>query len=103
MTGVIPYSERTMTRTPRPSKNSIEFFEGRGVRVTVLSEYGITPVIHSIHLNRLFRQRGWLAIKEELDRELLDCGASKAFAVADHQIAHVYVNDPAIRSDVHAF
>jgi predicted AlkP superfamily pyrophosphatase or phosphodiesterase len=33
-------------------------------------------------------------VREELGRELLDAGASAAFAVADHQIAHVYVNDP---------
>jgi predicted AlkP superfamily pyrophosphatase or phosphodiesterase len=66
------------------------------VRVIVLSEYGITPVTRAVHLNRIFRQQGWLAIKEELGLELLDCGASKAFAVADHQVAHVYVNDSAM-------
>ena len=34
-------------------------------------------------------------MREELGHELLDAGASAAFAVADHQVAHVYVNDPA--------
>ena len=33
-------------------------------------------------------------MREELGRELLDAGESRAFAVADHQVAHVYVNDP---------
>jgi predicted AlkP superfamily pyrophosphatase or phosphodiesterase len=74
----------------------IEFFQKRSIRVMVLSEYGITPVNQPIHLNRLFRKQGWLAIKEELRLELLDCGASRAFAVADHQVAHIYVNDPGI-------
>ncbi len=78
----------------------IHFYEARGVRVLVLSEYGISPVTQPVHLNRLFREKGWLSIKNELGRETLDCGGSRAFAVADHQIAHVYVNDPAIRNDV---
>lgn len=72
----------------------VRFFGERGVAVVVLSEYGITPVREAIHLNRTFRAQGWLTIKEELGRELLDCGACQAFAVADHQIAHVYVRQP---------
>jgi predicted AlkP superfamily pyrophosphatase or phosphodiesterase len=45
-------------------------------------------------LNRVLRKNGLIAVREELGRELLDAGASIAFAVADHQVAHVYVNDP---------
>ncbi len=41
-----------------------------------------------------------IAVREELGHELLDAGASAAFAIADHQIAHVYVNDPARREEV---
>ena len=74
----------------------IDFYARRGVRPVVLSEYGITAVTRSIALNRIFRARGWLAIKEELGLELMDCGASKVFAIADHQVAHIYVNDPAL-------
>lgn len=72
----------------------IAFFQGRDIQLVILSEYGIAPVDHPISLNRIFRKRGWIAIKDELGLEMLDCGASKVFAVADHQIAHVYVNDP---------
>lgn len=71
----------------------IEHFERRGARVIVLSEYGITEVSAPIHLNRIFRHHGLIAVREELGHELLDAGASAAFAVADHQIAHIYVND----------
>jgi predicted AlkP superfamily pyrophosphatase or phosphodiesterase len=78
----------------------VAFFEKRSVRVLLLSEYGITPVDHPIHLNRLFRRRGWLVIKEELGHELLDYGASRAFAVADHQVAHIYLNDPTLEGPV---
>ena len=72
----------------------IEYYENRGAQVMVLSEYGITAVSQPVHINRMLRQKGLLSVREELGRELLDPGASKAFAVADHQVAHVYVNDP---------
>ena len=72
----------------------IDFFAARGVQVVLLSEYGITNVDTPIHLNRLFREWGWLVVKDELGREVLDAGASQVFAVADHQVAHIYVNDP---------
>ncbi|MCX8089584.1 MAG: alkaline phosphatase family protein [Verrucomicrobiae bacterium] len=78
----------------------LDFFHARDVQVVVLSEYGLTNVTTPIHLNRLFRQRGWLALKEELHWEQLDCGASRVFAVADHQIAHVYLNDPTLEHPV---
>lgn len=64
-----------------------------GMSIVVLSEYGIVPVSASVPINRILRQAGWIALREELGRELLDPGASEAFAVADHQIAHVYVRD----------
>ena len=62
----------------------------------MLSEYGITAVDRPVHLNRAFRARGWIALRDELGGEVLDAGASRVFAVADHQVAHVYVNDPAL-------
>jgi predicted AlkP superfamily pyrophosphatase or phosphodiesterase len=71
----------------------IDHYETQGARVIVLSEYGIEPVTTPVHLNRVLREQGLLAVREELGRELLDPGASSAFAVADHQVAHVYVND----------
>ena len=78
----------------------ISFFLKRGVEVVLLSEYGISKVRQPVHLNRIFREKGWLQIKNELGLELLDAGASRAFAVADHQIAHVYVRDESIRKEV---
>ncbi|MEZ0264656.1 MAG: alkaline phosphatase family protein [Phycisphaerae bacterium] len=73
----------------------IDHYRSRNARVLVLSEYGITPVSRPVHLNRALRKSGLLATRVELGREILDAGASRAFAVADHQIAHVYVRDPA--------
>lgn len=71
-----------------------------GARIVLLSEYGITNVDRPVYLNRVLRENGLLQIRVERDLELLDAGASSAFAVADHQIAHVYVNDPAALSKV---
>ena len=66
-----------------------------GRRVMVLSEYGIVPVSTPVHINRALREAGLLAIRTEEGGELLDAPQSRAFAVADHQIAHVYVADAA--------
>lgn len=95
----IPAEVRTIDRVVT---DLISYYESRSIRVMLLSEYGISPVDQPIHLNRLFREKGWLSIKDELGRETLDYGGCKAFAVADHQIAHVYVNDPAILPEVRA-
>jgi len=78
----------------------IDFYTKRNVEIVLLSEYGISEVDTPIHINRLFREKGWITIKKELGLELLDCGASQAFAVADHQVAHVYINNPAILDEV---
>ena len=78
----------------------IDFFAKQSVQVVLLSEYGISAVDTPVHLNRIFRERGWLTIKEELGLEMLDCGASRVFAVADHQVAHVYLNDASLESEV---
>ena len=72
----------------------------RGRRVIVLSEYGLVDVNRPVHINRALRDAGWLAVREELGTDALDAGASAAFAVADHQLAHVYVRDPERLDDV---
>jgi predicted AlkP superfamily pyrophosphatase or phosphodiesterase len=78
----------------------IEFYEARGVQPIILSEYGITPVSQPVHLNQRLRSAGFLQIRDELGLELLDAGASQAFAVADHQLAHIYINDPTVFEQV---
>jgi predicted AlkP superfamily pyrophosphatase or phosphodiesterase len=80
----------------------IRFYEARGIQVVLLSEYGITDVDRPVHLNRVFREKGWLSIKDELGLETLDLGGSRAFAIADHQLAHVYVNDASLTAQVRA-
>lgn len=72
----------------------VTYYEALDTRVILLSEYGITDVNRPIHLNRVLRKEGYLAIREERGLELLDAGASDAFAVSDHQIAHIYCKNP---------
>ncbi len=78
----------------------IEFYEGKGAEVILISEYGIMPVSKQVHLNRIFREKGWLAYREELGRDMFDPGQSKVFAAADHQIANIYMQDPSLLEEV---
>ncbi len=74
-----------------------------GHTVAVVSEYGITAVTGDVAINRVLRRSGLLRVQEvDLGWELLDAGASEAFAVADHQLAHVYVKRPERVAEVRA-
>ena len=74
----------------------------QGRRILVVSEYGMTQVTGAVHINRALREAGWLSVRDELGLDAIDPGASEAFAVADHQIAHVHVKNPARINDVKA-
>nr|WP_221381406.1 nucleotide pyrophosphatase/phosphodiesterase family protein [Actinoplanes polyasparticus] len=65
------------------------------VTVVALSEYGITDVSKPVDINRMLRAEGLLEVYTQDGMEYLDPWVSRAFAVADHQVAHVYVRDPA--------
>jgi predicted AlkP superfamily pyrophosphatase or phosphodiesterase len=80
----------------------IEAAERSGRAMIVLSEYGITPVTDAVHINRALRRAGLIQVREEMGREQLDAGASQAFALADHQVAHVYVQDSGRLAEVKA-
>ena len=66
-----------------------------GADIIALSEYAITAVSQPVHINRVLRRHGFIKTRlEPLGWETLDCGACRAFAVADHQVAHVYIQRP---------
>ncbi len=73
----------------------IDAFRGEGYGVVALSEYGITPVVGAVFPNRLLREAGLVSFRRDATGELLDAGASRAFAVCDHQVAHVYCESTA--------
>ena len=99
-----PAIGKDLRKIDRVVGDLIQFFESKDIEVVLLSEYGITAVDQPVHINRVLRQQGWITIKDELGLEQLDYGASQAFAVADHQIAHIYVKDrellPAVKESV---
>jgi predicted AlkP superfamily pyrophosphatase or phosphodiesterase len=69
----------------------------------VVSEYGLVPVKRSIALNRALRSAGWLAVRQGPFGEMLLPGESRAFAVVDHQVAHIYVDKSMNRDEVRAY
>jgi predicted AlkP superfamily pyrophosphatase or phosphodiesterase len=91
-----PEAIRACGEIDRVAGDLAEWAAGAGHTVVMVSEYGITPVRDGVHINRALRRAGLLAVQEvDLGWELLDAGESAAFAVADHQLAHIYVKDPA--------
>jgi predicted AlkP superfamily pyrophosphatase or phosphodiesterase len=91
-----PAVKRSLGEIDAVAGDLAETAHAQGRSVIVLSEYGITGVDRPIHINRALRDGGLLAVREEDGGELLDPATSRAFAIADHQIAHVYVSDPAL-------
>ena len=75
----------------------ISYYNKPDCNIILLSEYGITNVQRPIHPNRILREKGYLNIRTERGLELLDAGASDAFAVSDHQLAHIYLNDKSLK------
>ncbi len=61
-----------------------------GAETVVVSEYAIEAVSRQVHINRALREAGLLEVRRTPAGEALDVFASRAFAVADHQLAHVY-------------
>ena len=96
----IPSISKDLSEIDNVVEQLVNYYTGQGVKIILLSEYGITNVDHPIHLNRELRKNGFLQIRTERGLELLDPGASKAFAVADHQVAHIYINDHSVTSKV---
>lgn len=80
----------------------VEAAEEIGAQVVVVSEYGLVPVQRPVHLNRVLRDAGCLVVRDGPYGEQLMPGESAAFAVCDHQLAHIYVKDPARREEVRA-
>ncbi len=65
----------------------------QGARIVVFSEYGLMSVERVEYPNRALREAGLLAVRDGPFGEQLDTFRSRAFAVCDHQLAHVYVRD----------
>jgi predicted AlkP superfamily pyrophosphatase or phosphodiesterase len=89
-----PSVQKDLGEIDEVCKRLIQFLEKKKVDVTVLSGYGISDADQPIHINRILRKANLLNVRLENGLELLDAGTSRAFAMADHQIAHIYIKDP---------
>jgi predicted AlkP superfamily pyrophosphatase or phosphodiesterase len=90
----LPAISKELKEIDQVLEQLITYFEAQNAEIILLSEYGINDVNTPIHLNRILREAGKIAIREEQGLELLDPGSSEAFAVSDHQIAHIYCKNP---------
>lgn len=107
----LPHLDYDFQRTSKPSMDRvaevdrcagivIDAAQDAGAIPIVVSEYGLVPVSNPIAINRVLRQAGLLSVRQGPFGEMLIPGDCKAFAVADHQVAHVYVNDPSVSESV---
>ncbi len=78
----------------------LDAIQAAGARAWVVSEYGHVDVSRPVYLNRALREAGLLTVRDGPFGETLETFHSRAFAVCDHQLAHVYVADPADRPRV---
>jgi len=91
----IDFSEigKDLQEIDKVCEDLITYYEDQDAEVIVLSEYGIKDVNNPVHINRVLRENGFISVKDEIGRETLDTWDSKTFAVADHQLAHIYIKN----------
>lgn len=88
-----PRSIAAVSEVDALCKDLIAAADRSGTATVIVSEYSIEDVTRAVHVNRLLREAGLLEVRETPAGEMLDTFASRAFAVADHQVAHVYARD----------
>lgn len=90
-----PHLARNLRELDAEAGKVIATARAAGADVVVVSEYGIAAVDQGVFLNRRLREAGLLNVVANAAGELLDYGTSRAFAVCDHQLAHIYCRDAA--------
>ena len=65
-----------------------------GYEVQILGDYAITQAENAVFPNRLLAEKGYLSLRNVKGMLYPNLHSSHAFALVDHQICHVYVNDP---------
>jgi len=88
-----PRSLQAIAEVDALCKDLIAAADRAGAAVVIVSEYSIEEVSRAVHVNRVLREARLLEVRQTPAGELLDPFASAAFAVADHQVAHVYARD----------
>ncbi|MFC1499084.1 nucleotide pyrophosphatase/phosphodiesterase family protein [Verrucomicrobiota bacterium] len=71
-----------------------ETAEANGYDILVFGDYAIGNCSEAVFPNRLLRDAGFLNVRDVKGRLYPDIFESRAFAMTDHEIAHVYLSDP---------
>ncbi|MFC1757655.1 alkaline phosphatase family protein [Planctomycetota bacterium] len=87
--------EKALRDLDKEAGRLIDCAAEHGMRVAVVSDYSFEPVSSPIYLNRILREARFVSVQDAQNGELLEPGSSRAFAVCDQQVAHIYVNDAA--------
>lgn len=74
--------------------------EKHGFQLVIMGDYEINRVRHAVYPNRILLEHGYLKDRIVGGGSYLNLHSSRAFALADHQVAHVYVFDGNVLSDV---
>lgn len=91
-------SGRAFTALADHLKRILDAAREAGYRVLVFGDYAITAVSGAVHPNRALREAGLMAVREIRGMHYPDLPGSGAFAVVDHQVAHVIVADHTARA-----
>lgn len=87
-----PQGEQALRDVDAEAGRLIDASRRLDVEIAVVSDYAFEPVSRPVFLNSILREAGLITVERALNGELLEPGASKAFAVCDQQIAHIYVH-----------
>jgi len=85
------HNPQRVSELDRCAGEVLDAAEAIGAIPIVVSEYGLSPVHQPVYLQLALRQAGYLEIRKGPFGEMLIPGDCRAFAVVDHQVAHIYV------------
>jgi predicted AlkP superfamily pyrophosphatase or phosphodiesterase len=88
---------KTFNRVKEQLSRLIQSAALHGYDVLIFGDYHIAPVRCAVKPNVLLRKAGFMAVRHIRNMAYPDFYASRAFAMTDHEIAHVYVQD---RNDI---
>lgn len=77
----------------------VEKVSADGGRVLIVSEYGMTPVNRSVAVNEHLHKAGLLVVDTSGEVDYVE---SRAFAMVDHQVAHIYCPELSAQTTVRA-
>lgn len=89
-----PAARRALASVSRELDRLVAAARAHGFEVVIYGDYAIVPVSGgAIYPNRVLREHGLLAVRSVKGMSYADLHASRAVAVVDHEVAHVYVRE----------